>query len=135
MNHITLAHSKMVWLGGLAGLIPFYLSALAVQLGWAEVLLFKSYSVIIVSFLSGVIWWHGLQHGDRESILVALMIPALAWLAMLLPFTLMLLATGYVVVWAWEMLRLRSNYASSYILLRAILTFFVVVAHGWVLWI
>jgi hypothetical protein len=135
MNDVTLAHPKMVWLGGLAGLLPFYVSALAVQFGWADGLLFKAYSVIILSFLSGVVWWHGLQHADRESIIIALALPALAWVVMLLPLHLMLffLAAGYGVIWAWEMLRLRHFYANSYVVLRAILTFFVILAHGWML--
>lgn len=134
---INLPHFRLVWLGGLAGLIPFYFSALAVQTGWVEVLLFKSYSVIILAFLSGVVWWHGLQQSDRASMVVALVIPALAWLFFLLPLTLMLLllATAYVLLWGWEMYRLRPFYPASYITLRTLLTVFVLFAHAWVIWI
>lgn len=135
MSPKVLPYAKVVWLGGLGGLIPFYFSALAIQLGWADELMFQAYSVIILSFLSGVVWWHGLQHADRQSLIVALLIPALAWLFLLLPWValLVLLASAYVLLWAWEMLRLRPFYSSSYVLLRSLLTLFVVLAHGWVL--
>lgn len=134
---INLPHARLVWLGGLAGLIPFYFSAIGVQTGWVDVLMFKSYSVIILSFLSGVVWWYGLQQSDRASIVVALAIPALAWLFFLLPLTLMLLllAIAYLVLWGWEMFRLRPLYSASYVTLRSVLTVFVLLAHGWVIWI
>lgn len=137
MNKPLLANTALVWLGGLAGLIPFYFSALALQLGWFDVVMFQFYSVIILSFLSGVIWWAGIQHSDRASILLALVVPALAWLALLLPVTLLLfvLATAYGVLWVWEILRLRGLYPASYMLLRTLLTCFVLLAHAWVLWL
>ena len=124
----------LVLQGGLAGLLPFAVSALALQLGWAGTTPFLTYSVVILAFLSGVIWWHGLQKNDLPSIAAGLLTPALAWLLLFLsPGTAVgLLGAAFLLLWCWEMVFLRSTYSAGYRLLRTTLTFCVLLLHGWV---
>lgn len=139
----------MVRYGALAGLLPFLGSALAWYFGWLSLQPFLLYSAIIVSFLAGVLWWHGLSaaphRADREedvplaalpentaSLTVALAVPAVAWAATFLPdvWNVLILGSLYLLVWVWEMLTLRSVYRRAYLLLRTALTLIVVLVHG-----
>ncbi len=131
----------MVIYGGLAGLLPFLASALAWYFGWLSLQPFISYSIIILSFLSGVVWWHGLAGSaarDRDSetphvtaLPTALVLPVGAWLVLFLPdvWTVLLLAIGYLALWVWEMMFLRRLYRRHYVVLRAFLTLVVVLVH------
>lgn len=138
------ANRPLVLYGGLAGLVPFFISALGLQLGWLAVEAFMQYSVIILSFLSGALWWHGLKaeteesgsHRPHETTLpLALALPAAAWLVLFLPdrVTVLLLGGGYLALWVWEMLFMRDIYRKRYLLLRTVLTVLVLVLHFWVL--
>ncbi|MCH8551824.1 MAG: DUF3429 domain-containing protein [Natronospirillum sp.] len=123
----------LVLSGGLAGLLPFVGSAIALQVGWSDAGPFLTYSVIILSFLAGVNWWYGLQQKQMPSVVVGLMLPALAWLALFLPthLTVLALGTGFLLLWAWEMLIMHQVYTRGYALLRTVLTLGVLATHVW----
>lgn len=122
----------VVW-GGLAGLLPFLGSTLALQLGWSDAGPLLAYSAIILAFLSGIVWWHGLRSKDNGSVAVGLSLPALVWLTLFLPerTTAGLFGIGYLLLWSWEMLFLRRVYTTGYQLLRTLLTLGVVLVHFW----
>lgn len=124
----------LVLMGGLAGLVPFVGSAIALQAGWSDAWPFLAYSVIILSFLAGVNWWYGLQQKQMPSVAVGLMLPALAWLVLFLSdhLTVLALGVGFLLLWAWEMLIMRRVYTRGYALLRTVLTLGVLVTHLWV---
>lgn len=140
------SNRPLVLYGTLAGALPFLGSALALQLGLLSSEPFVSYSVIVLSFLCGVLWWHGLvdaRKADQKSaeqphlttLPMALALPAAAWLVLFFPtlIAVLLLGCGYLALWVWEMLFMRGVYRKRYLLLRTLMTAVVVLTHFWVL--
>ena len=74
-----------VWIGGLAGLIPFYASIYGIgAVNW-PVWSFLSYAWIILAFLCGSVWRTAMEDGAAKGVMagvaIALGVPALLWLS------------------------------------------------------
>ncbi|KJG31175.1 DUF3429 domain-containing protein [Photobacterium angustum] len=89
MNTITRLPTHTL---GYLGLIPFILSAFAISLeirifNTSALLIFVSYSAIILSFLSGVMWGNNLNHNEsstyRYALLLSNLFALLAWFSLL----------------------------------------------------
>lgn len=124
-----------VWLGGLAGLIPFYASGYGiVQLNW-PLWSFLSYAWIILAFLCGSVWRSALDEalgaGALAGISLALGLPALLWLSYFANETLQLslTASGFVAVYLWERRFCWEAFPAGYRVLRTTLTTLVLLAH------
>ncbi|HSG03630.1 MAG TPA: DUF3429 domain-containing protein [Marinobacterium sp.] len=124
-----------VWLGGLAGLIPFYASLYGINsLGWSAFSFF-SYAWIILAFLCGAVWRAALAdtgaRGAKEGLVLALLLPALLWLSWWggNALQLVLSALGFTLVYVWERFYAWNSYPAGYRVLRTVLTTLVLVAH------
>lgn len=124
-----------VWVGGLAGLLPFYASIYgASALGWS-VWSFIGYAWLILAFLCGAVWRAALDDsgakGSGFGVALALLLPALLWLSLwsAQPLQLSLTALGFVLVYLWERLYAWSSYPAGYRVLRTVLTTLVLLAH------
>lgn len=89
MNTITRLPTHTL---GYLGLIPFALSAFAISFelsifNTSALLIFVSYSAIILSFLSGVMWGNSLNHKEsstnRYALLLSNLFALLAWFSLL----------------------------------------------------
>lgn len=89
MNTITRLPTHTL---GYLGLIPFALSAFAISFelsifNTSALLIFVSYSAIILSFLSGVMWGNSLNHKEsstnRYTLLLSNLFALLAWFSLL----------------------------------------------------
>ncbi|MDN3611362.1 DUF3429 domain-containing protein [Vibrio ostreicida] len=135
---------------GYLGLLPFMASVVLILvemtvLGLTGMTLFTAYSVVILSFLSGVLWGNGIDHSRhtlcRNALILSNLFTLLAWAAFLVsksqPMTaLVLLSLGYLMVWVAELALRESEHEDKpegYQRLRAQLTFGVIVLHGVVL--
>ncbi|WBA10775.1 DUF3429 domain-containing protein [Salinivibrio kushneri] len=132
---------------GYLGLLPFIGGVLVT---WADLTLFGlsgeqlflSYSAVILSFLSGVLWGNGIDHFShklsRNALLLSNLFALLAWGALIQGATQYLvatglLATGYLAVWLAEKWIRKSeseDTSSAYQTMRGRLTIAVVACHG-----
>ncbi|MDN2667350.1 DUF3429 domain-containing protein [Vibrio sp. 14N.309.X.WAT.E.F5] len=132
---------------GYMGLIPFLfglvLSLTDSQfLGLSGETLFITYSVVILSFLSGILWGSGIENFESQSsnkaLILSNVIVLFAWLAVLLGeqkefLTTLILITGYIVVWRAERSMREENQSEGpdgYFDMRTRLTSSVVLMHG-----
>ena len=124
-----------VWLGGLAGLIPFYTSLYGIASQNWSIWSFTGYAWLILAFLCGAVWRTALQDsqapGAGAGILLALILPALLWLSWWLGETIQLALTalGFIAVYVWERLFAWRSYPAGYRVLRTVLTTLVVLAN------
>lgn len=124
-----------VWIGGLAGLIPFYASLYGITaLNWS-LWSFLTYAWIILAFLCGAIWRGALEDvtasGAKEGVILALLLPALLWLSwwVVAALQLGLSALGFIAVYLWERVYAWRRYPAGYRVLRTVLTTLVLLAH------
>ena len=101
---------------GYMGLIPFLFSLLlsltdSQFLGLSGETLFITYSVVILSFLSGILWGNGIENFESQSsnkaLILSNVVVLAAWVAVLLGeqkefITTLVLIIGYIAVWRAE---------------------------------
>ncbi|MFA0616644.1 DUF3429 domain-containing protein [Vibrio splendidus] len=132
---------------GYMGLIPF-LFGLLLSLTDSQVFslsgetLFITYSVVILSFLSGILWGNGIENFDSQSsnkaLILSNVIVLAAWLAVQLGeqqefLTTLILILGYIAVWRAERSMREENQSEGpdgYFDMRTRLTSSVVLMHG-----
>ncbi|MCK8076700.1 DUF3429 domain-containing protein [Vibrio sp. 1CM2L] len=132
---------------GYMGLIPF-LFGLLLSLTDSQVFslsgetLFITYSVAILSFLSGILWGNGIENFESQSskkaLILSNVIVLAAWLAVLLGeqqefLTTLILIIGYIAVWRAERSMREENQSEGpdgYFDMRTRLTSSVVLMHG-----
>ncbi|PTO81576.1 DUF3429 domain-containing protein [Vibrio splendidus] len=132
---------------GYMGLIPF-LFGLLLSLTDSQVFslsgetLFITYSVVILSFLSGILWGNGIENFESQSsnkaLILSNVIVLAAWLAVLLGeqqefLTTLILMLGYIAVWRAERSMREENQSEGpdgYFDMRTRLTSSVVLMHG-----
>ncbi|OQQ10641.1 hypothetical protein BK411_02555 [Vibrio splendidus] len=132
---------------GYMGLIPF-LFGLLLSLTDSQVFslsgetLFITYSVVILSFLSGILWGNGIEHFESQSsnkaLILSNVIVLAAWLAVLLGeqqefLTTLILIIGYIADWRAERSMREENQSEGpdgYFDMRTRLTSSVVLMHG-----
>ncbi|CDT96819.1 hypothetical protein VCR3J2_420154 [Vibrio coralliirubri] len=132
---------------GYMGLIPF-LFGLLLSLTDSQVFslsgetLFITYSVVILSFLSGILWGNGIENFESQSsnkaLILSNVIVLAAWLAVLLGeqqefLTTLILIIGYIAVWRAERSMREENQSEGpdgYFDMRTRLTSSVVLMHG-----
>jgi hypothetical protein len=124
-----------VWLGGLAGLIPFYASIYGIDaLEW-PLWAFLSYAWIILAFLCGSVWRTAMENGAGDGagvgVVLALGVPALLWLSYWVSPALQLglTALGFLTVYVWERVYSWESFPAGYRVLRTTLTTLVLLAH------
>lgn len=124
-----------VWLGGLAGLIPFYASIYGIgAINW-PLWSFLSYAWIILAFLCGSVWRTAMEDGAAEGVMagvaIALAVPALLWLSYWVSPALQLglTAFGFIAVYLWERVYSWERFPAGYRVLRTTLTTLVLLAH------
>ncbi|MCC4815468.1 hypothetical protein BCU85_19200 [Vibrio lentus] len=132
---------------GYMGLIPFLFGLLlsltdSQFLGLSGETLFITYSVVILSFLSGILWGNGIENFESQSsnkaLILSNVIVLVAWLAVLLGeqkefLTTLLLIIGYIAVWRAERSMREENQSEGpdgYFDMRTRLTSSVVLMHG-----
>ena len=112
-NHNTPLLPRAIHVLGWSGIVPFALalSAAVVRPDWrdAATAAFVAYGAVILSFLGGARWGHGLGSGCGSARYVEAVLPSLLAFAALLLIhwpspALMLLATGFLI---WLLLDLR----------------------------
>ncbi|MEZ8125313.1 DUF3429 domain-containing protein [Vibrio splendidus] len=134
---------------GYMGLIPF-LFGLLLSLTDSQVFslsgetLFITYSVVILSFLSGILWGNGIENFESQSsnkaLILSNVIVLAAWLAVLLgeqqeflTTLILILILGYIAVWRAERSMREENQSEGpdgYFDMRTRLTSSVVLMHG-----
>ena len=132
---------------GFMGLIPF-LFGLLLSLTDSQFLdlsgetLFITYSVVILSFLSGILWGNGIENFESQSsnkaLILSNVIVLAAWVAVLLGeqkefLTTLILIIGYIAVWRAERSMREENQSEGpdgYFDMRTRLTSSVVLMHG-----
>ncbi|PSV27807.1 DUF3429 domain-containing protein [Photobacterium sp. GB-27] len=141
MNTITRLPSHTL---GYLGLIPFALSALAISLeirifNTSALLIFVSYSAIILSFLSGVMWGNSLNHKENSTSRFALLLSnffaLLAWFSLLhstdhYTWALVALMLGFICIRIAEIKFNSAHQDEYYQQLRNRLTTFVCGLHA-----
>lgn len=132
---------------GYMGLIPFLFGLLlsltdSQFLGLSGETLFITYSVVILSFLSGILWGNGIENFESQSsnkaLILSNVIVLVAWLAVLLGeqkefLTTLILIIGYITVWRAERSMREENQSEGpdgYFDMRTRLTSSVVLMHG-----
>ncbi|OBT32134.1 DUF3429 domain-containing protein [Vibrio splendidus] len=132
---------------GYMGLIPFLFGLLlsltdSQFLGLSGETLFITYSVVILSFLSGILWGNGIENFESQSsnkaLILSNVIVLAAWLAVLLGeqkefLTTLILIIGYIAVWRAERSMREENQSEGpdgYFDMRTRLTSSVVLMHG-----
>ncbi len=132
---------------GYMGLIPFLFGLLlsltdSQLLGLSGETLFITYSVVILSFLSGILWGNGIENFESQTsnkaLILSNVIVLIAWLAMLLGeqkefLTTLILILGYIAVWRAERAMREENQSQGpdgYFDMRTRLTSSVVLMHG-----
>ncbi|WP_372384513.1 DUF3429 domain-containing protein [Vibrio sp. BS-M-Sm-2] len=142
----TQTRNTMAKLGYL-GLIPF-LFGLLLSLTDSQLFslsgetLFITYSVVILSFLSGILWGNGIENfespSSNKALILSNVIVLTAWLSVLLGeqqefLTIILLIIGYIAVWRAERSMREENQSEGpdgYFDMRTRLTSSVVLMHG-----
>lgn len=132
---------------GYMGLIPF-LFGLLLSLTDSQFFslsgetLFITYSVVILSFLSGILWGNGIENFESQSsnkaLILSNVIVLAAWLAVLLGeqqefLTTLILILGFIAVWRAERSMREENQSEGpdgYFDMRTRLTSSVVLMHG-----
>lgn len=132
---------------GYMGLIPF-LFGLLLSLTDSQFFslsgetLFITYSVVILSFLSGILWGNGIENFESQSsnkaLILSNVIVLAAWLAVLLGeqqefLTTLILIIGFIAVWRAERFMREENQSEGpdgYFDMRTRLTSSVVLMHG-----
>ncbi|MEZ8743191.1 DUF3429 domain-containing protein [Vibrio sp. 10N.261.49.A5] len=132
---------------GYMGLIPF-LFGLLLSLTDSQFFslsgetFFITYSVVILSFLSGILWGNGIENFESQSsnkaLILSNVIVLAAWLAVLLGeqqefLTTLILIIGYIAVWRAERSMREENQSEGpdgYFDMRTRLTSSVVLMHG-----
>ncbi|WP_210449034.1 DUF3429 domain-containing protein [Vibrio crassostreae] len=132
---------------GYMGLIPF-LFGLLLSLTDSQLLslsgetLFITYSVVILSFVSGILWGNGIENFENQSsnkaLVLSNVIVLASWLAVLLGeqqefLTTLILIIGYIAVWRAERSMREENQSQGpdgYFDMRTRLTSSVVLMHG-----
>lgn len=140
----TGAHSTMTKLGYL-GLIPFAFGLLLIltdlqpfELSGERV--FTTYSVVILSFLAGIVWANGIQHIESplssKALILSNVIVLAAWFGLLMgapqPLFILILILGYISLWRAEKQigsATNSETPKGYFEMRAVLTLSVVIMH------
>lgn len=132
---------------GYMGLIPFLFGLLlsftdSQFMGISGETFFITYSVAILSFLSGILWASGIENFESQSsnkaLLLSNAIVLVAWLAVLLGeqkelVTTLILILGYIAVWRAERTMREENQSQGpdgYFDMRTRLTSSVVLMHG-----
>ncbi|MGF1824055.1 DUF3429 domain-containing protein [Vibrio splendidus] len=132
---------------GYMGLIPFLLGLLlsltdSQFISLSGETLFITYSVVILSFLSGILWGNGIENFESQSsnkaLILSNVIVLAAWLAVLLGeqkefLTTLILIIGYIAVWRAERSMREENQSEGpdgYFDMRTRLTSSVVLMHG-----
>ena len=132
---------------GYMGLTPFLFGLLlsltdSQFLGLSGETLFITYSVVILSFLSGILWGNGIENFESQSsnkaLILSNVIVLVAWLAVLLGeqkefLTTLILIIGYIAVWRAERSMREENQSvgpDGYFDMRTRLTSSVVLMHG-----
>ena len=132
---------------GYMGLIPFLFGLLlsltdSQFLGLSGETLFITYSVVILSFLSGILWGNGIENFESQSsnkaLILSNVIVLVAWLAVLLGeqkefLTTLILIIGYIAVWRAERSMREENQSEGpdgYFDMRTRLTSSVALMHG-----
>ncbi|NOJ13677.1 DUF3429 domain-containing protein [Vibrio splendidus] len=132
---------------GYMGLIPFLFGLLlsltdSQFLGLSGETLFITYSVVILSFLSGILWGNGIENFESQSsnkaLVLSNVIVLVAWVAVLLGeqkefLTTLILIIGYIAVWRAERSMREENQSEGpdgYFDMRTRLTSSVVLMHG-----
>ena len=132
---------------GYMGLIPFLFGLLlsltdSQFLGLSGETLFITYSVVILSFLSGILWGNGIGNFESQSsnkaLILSNVIVLVAWLAVLLGeqkefLTTLILIIGYIAVWRAERSMREENQSEGpdgYFDMRTRLTSSVALMHG-----
>ncbi|MFA0115840.1 DUF3429 domain-containing protein [Vibrio sp. 10N.261.46.E11] len=132
---------------GYMGLVPFLFGLLlsltdSQFLGLSGETLFITYSVVILSFLSGILWGNGIENFENQSsnkaLILSNVIVLFAWLAVLLGeqkefLTTLILIIGYIAVWRAERSMREENQSEGpdgYFDMRTRLTSSVVLMHG-----
>ncbi|NOJ03383.1 DUF3429 domain-containing protein [Vibrio splendidus] len=132
---------------GYMGLIPFLFGLLlsltdSQFLGLSGETLFITYSVVILSFLSGILWGNGIENFESQSsnkaLILSNVIVLAAWVAVLLGeqkefITTLILIIGYIAVWRAERSMREENQSEGpdgYFDMRTRLTSSVVLMHG-----
>ncbi len=132
---------------GYMGLVPFLFGLLlsltnSQLMGLSGETLFITYSVVILSFLSGILWGNGIENFESQSsnkaLILSNVIVLAAWLAVLLGeqqefLTTLLLIIGYIAVWRAERSMREENQSQGpdgYFDMRTRLTSSVVLMHG-----
>ncbi|MEZ9392646.1 DUF3429 domain-containing protein [Vibrio sp. J383] len=132
---------------GYMGLIPFLFGLLlsltdSQFLGLSGETLFITYSVVILSFLSGILWGNGIENFESQSsnkaLILSNVVVLAAWVAVLLGeqkefITTLVLIIGYIAVWRAERSMREENQSEGpdgYFDMRTRLTSSVVLMHG-----
>ncbi|MEZ9389116.1 DUF3429 domain-containing protein [Vibrio lentus] len=132
---------------GYMGLIPFLFGLLlsltdSRLIGINGETLFITYSVVILSFLSGILWGNGIENFESQTsnkaLILSNVIVLIAWLAVLLGeqkefLTTLILIVGYIAVWRAERSMREENQSEGpdgYFDMRTRLTSSVVLMHG-----
>mgnify|MGYP000224030536 FL=1 len=132
---------------GYMGLVPFLFGLLLSLtdshfIGISGETLFITYSVVILSFLSGILWGNGIENFESQSsnkaLILSNVIVLVAWLAVLLGeqkefLTTLILIIGYIAVWRAERAMREENQSEGpdgYFDMRTRLTSSVVLMHG-----
>ncbi|TVU64206.1 DUF3429 domain-containing protein [Vibrio atlanticus] len=132
---------------GYMGLIPFLFGLLlsltdSQFLGLSGETLFITYSVVILSFLSGILWGNGIENFENQSsnkaLILSNVIVLAAWVAVLLGeqkefITTLILIIGYIAVWRAERSMREENQSEGpdgYFDMRTRLTSSAVLMHG-----
>ena len=132
---------------GYMGLIPFLFGLLlsltdSQFFGLSGETLFITYSVVILSFLSGILWGNGIENFESQSsnkaLIISNVIVLVAWLAVLLGeqkefLTTLILIIGYIAVWRAERSMREENQSEGpdgYFDMRTRLTSSVVLMHS-----
>ena len=132
---------------GYMGLVPF-LFGLLLSFTDSQLFIFSgdtlfiTYSVVILSFLSGILWSNGIENFESQSsnkaLILSNVIVLAAWLAVLLGeqqefLTTLILIIGYIAVWRAERSMREENQSEGpdgYFDMRTRLTSSVVLMHG-----
>ena len=136
---------RLAWGLGLAGLLPFIGSSIAVWVAptvWkvSSIYAFTYYGAVILSFLGGIHWGSALQVPRDNNVrrLVLAMVPSLiAWPALLFNTVtgLWVLLAGFLLMGGYDISREgREGFPKWYLSLRCVLTAVVAIFHLIVLW-
>ncbi|MEZ9700701.1 DUF3429 domain-containing protein [Vibrio sp. 10N.261.46.E12] len=132
---------------GYMGLVPFLFGLLlsltnSQLIGLSGETLFITYSAVILSFLSGILWGNGIENFESQTsnkaLILSNIIVLAAWLAVVLGeqqefLTTLLLIIGYIAVWRAERSMREENQSQGpdgYFDMRTRLTSSVVLMHG-----